>query len=208
MGLVRTVSPAAQPLELAELAAYLKIPEEQLGTASVQAYLTGLLNGAVECCERVARRALITQTWQLTLDGFCDERNFAVYDCRRGWLIEAPRPPLIAVTSIQYVDNDGATQTLAASEYQVDAKEEPGRILQAYGRTWPSTRDQANAVTVTYTAGYGASGTSVPDEIKARLKAHCAYCHENRGDKGMGSKDAVDTAFLDNLFEVFWHGGH
>src|SRR3990167_7420015 len=68
--------------------------------------------------------------------------------------IELPLPPLRSVTSITYVDQDGTTQTLSSTLYTVDSSSEPARITPAYGEVWPSTRDQVNAVTVRFVAGY------------------------------------------------------
>ena len=41
-----------------------------------------------------------------------------------------------------YVDQDGATQVLAADQYLVDAKSQPARIEPAYSLSWPATRTQ------------------------------------------------------------------
>ena len=38
-----------------------------------------------------------------------------------------------------------------------------------YSKTWPGTRDTHEAVTINYIAGYGASGTNVPGDIRAYL---------------------------------------
>ncbi len=70
--------------------------------------------------------------------------------------------PIQSITSVEYVDTDGATQTLASSGYQFDAK---GRLSPSYGNSWPSTRSQYDAVTVTYIAGETHAG-NVPEDIK------------------------------------------
>lgn len=205
MGLTRTVAPAASPVTPADLAAYLKIPEDVAAQQSVQDHLTALMAGAVERCERVTDRSLITQTWKLTLDDWCDPATYC--DPRFGRTVPLGRGPVQSVTSIVYRDSAGDSQTLASSGYTVDITSEPARIVAAYGASWPTVRSQyPGAIAITYVAGYGASGASVPDEIKARLKAYCSYVNENRGDKGMGGDEPLDEEFLDKLFLRFWTG--
>lgn len=213
MGLVRTSAPAAAPVLISEVARWCKVPDYLI--AQFTADLEQLITSAVDRCERVAQRSLITQTWRYTLDSFYDEkaikRGEIYQDCETGlWVIHLPRPPLASVSSIVYVATDGTSTTLSSSAYQVDADAEPGRVMPAYGSTtWPTARSQTkNAVTITYTAGYGAAGSAVPSEIRDRLKAYCVYCWENRGDKGpMGGGDPLDEEYLDKLFLRFWCGG-
>lgn len=198
MGLVRTVAPTVLAVSVEEARKYCRIPDDDHGE---DATVEDLIAEAVDRCERVALRALLSQTWRLALDSFCDKSNFALWDAGLGWLLEIPRPPLLSVTSLQYVDDDGVTQTLATTEYQVDTNEEPGRIWPAYGTSWPTPRVQPNAVLVTYVAGYGTTAASVPREIRDRIKAHVHYCFEHRSE-------ARDEEYLDNLFRSFWHGAH
>jgi 3-deoxy-7-phosphoheptulonate synthase len=71
-----------------------------------------------------------------------------------------------SVVSINYVDSDGATQTLAAANYTVFTPTDgPGVIELAYNESWPSTRAVPNAVTVRFIAGY-ANAASVPAAVK------------------------------------------
>lgn len=77
--------------------------------------------------------------------------------------------PLIAVTSIRYIDSSGAWQTLDADAYDVDAASEPGRIAEAYGVSWPGLRGDQNGIEVTYTAGYGTSADDVPNDFRTAI---------------------------------------
>jgi uncharacterized phiE125 gp8 family phage protein len=104
-------------------------------------------------------RCLVTQTWEWKVDRFW------------GGIIRVPLPPLQSVGSITYIDPNGDTQTLATSVYNVLDTNNPtraGRIELAYGESWPSTRHQADAVTITFTAGYG-DRNSIPDATKALI---------------------------------------
>lgn len=65
--------------------------------------------------------------------------------------IVLPRPPVTAITQIDYIDTDGVTQTLASNQYRLTAA---GQLLPAFDVTWPGTRTNTpDAATIQYTAG-------------------------------------------------------
>lgn len=179
-GLTQTVAPSEEPITLAEARLWCRIDADD---TSQDSELTLLIKAARQRCENVAGIALVTQTWKLTLDAFPDDG-----------LIRLPRPPLASVTSIKYLDTSGVEQTLATTEYRVDADSKPGLIQEDSGKAWPAVYDVLAAVRVTYVAGYGLAA-SVPEDIKLRLRAHICYCFENR--------DTLDDEYLDRLFAVF-----
>lgn len=90
--------------------------------------------------------------------------------------------PLIAITSIRYIDSSGVWQTLDAAAYIVDAASEPGRIVEAYGYSWPGVRGDANGIEVTYTAGYGALADDVPAEVRHAILLLVGDWYGNRED--------------------------
>lgn len=104
--------------------------------------------------------------------------------------IVLPRPPLISVTSVKYVDAGGTLQTLASNQYQVDTRSVPGRLAPAYGVSWPDTRWQPNAVIVQYVAGY-ASAAAVPDDLKQIVLLACGMLYENREEVIEGTVNAT-----------------
>lgn len=160
--------PATEPLTLAEAKAHLRVDGTDEDTL-----ITALIIAARESIETWSRRQLLTATLKLSLDEF---------PCGDG-VIRIPRPPLQSVSSIQYVDTAGDLQTLAAERYQVDALGQPGRVAPAYGTHWPATRDQLNAVHVTFVAGY----TSPPQTSKhlARLLVGHFYANREAVDSGL-----------------------
>lgn len=131
--------------------------------------ISALIMAARDYVENFTRRALLEQTWRLTLDAFPAEDE-----------IELPRPNLLSVESVTYIDTDGASQPLATTEYEADTATLPGRIRLKYEKSWPSTRAQANAVTITFKAGYGASAASVPEAIRAAIKLLIGDWFHNR----------------------------
>jgi uncharacterized phiE125 gp8 family phage protein len=144
---------------------------------SEDTYYATLIAAAREYAEFATQRQLVTATWKLYLDEFPYDSGNG-YAPRDGQIV-VPYPPLASVTSIEYVDTAGASQTLSASLYTVDSKTQPGRIVPSFGNSWPSVRSVANAVTVTYVAGYGAAA-AVPAKIKHAIKLLVAHLNEMR----------------------------
>lgn len=173
MALVLVTAPAEEPVSLPEAKLFLR----QDGDAD---------DTLIESFIRAARqhidgrdgwlgRALVTQTWDLVLDAFP-----TWYDSMVGPVITVPLAPLVSVTSITYTDSNGTPTVLASTEYTVDTKTHPGRIVPAYGKVWPSTRYSIpNAVTVRFVAGYGAAD-DVPEGIRFAIKALVAHWYEQR----------------------------
>lgn len=118
-------------------------------------------------------------TWNLVLSDWCLV-NSSEY-------LELPVAPLVKVNSIQYYDSNNALQTLATSEYRIDAFSEPGRV-QLFG-TLPDVYDRSDAIIIEYVAGYGADGASaaaqqaaVPEDWKEVVKLLLADFYEYRGE--------------------------
>lgn len=148
-----------------------------------------LITSARLQAEQELQRALITQTLDMVLDGFPRQSPY-----------EIKLPPLSSVTSIAYVDTDGATQTLSASKYAVDAASKPARIAPAYGESWPSTRTQNNAVTVRFVAGYGAA-TAVPACIKQWMLLAINTLYDQREALARGASNELPRDFFGGLLD-------
>jgi len=162
MSLVVSVEPTEEPVTRTEVKAHLRID-----TTDDNTLLDTLISAARHYAENFTRRAFVTQTLVLRMDAF------PATD------IELPRAPAASVTSIAYIDTDGATQTWAAENYTVDVNTKPARIVLAYDKSYPDTRTVINAVTVTYVAGYG-DATTVPQGIKLAIKSLVGHWYENR----------------------------
>jgi uncharacterized phiE125 gp8 family phage protein len=99
------------------------------------------------------QRAIISQTLQVKMHCFPP-------------IIELPRPNLLSVVHVKFIDQAGQQQTLDPQDYTVDTESEPGRLVPAPGKAWPATAKRVNAVEVRYIAGYGPTHANVPDAIK------------------------------------------
>jgi len=179
----RSGAPAQEPVTLAEALEHLR---EDAGVAD--AYVTSLITAARTACEERIERTLISTEWKLTLDSFPDA-------------IVLHRPPVISVASVKYLDAEGVEQTLDPADYLLDSVSEPGYLVPAPGKAWPDTQDRINAVTVTYTAGYGVTAASVPKPLTQWILLAIGemYAVRNRS----GERPAVPHQFADALLDTY-----
>lgn len=179
-GLTVVTEPAVEPLALSEVMEQLRYPH-----VSENLLIESLIKAARKYIETATGRALITQTLRLTRDCFPTWKE--------GYTFRLPSPPLQTVSSIQYTDTAGATQTVTAAEYVVDATSVPGRVGLAYGYTWPTdVIEQIASVNVNYVAGYGLAA-AVPHDIKQAMRLLIGHWFVNR--------EAVLTGTISNDIE-------
>ena len=165
--LTRNVDPSIEPLTLTEVKLHARISH----TAD-DAWLSDHITAARLYLEDIQNRTFIDTTWVWKPDGFPASSATAM---------RVPRPPLSSVTSIEYVDSDGATQTWTAGLYQTSTAHVPGLIKPAYGQSWPTTRvGELEPVTITYDAGYGAEASSVPRTIRALILRFVTHWYQHR----------------------------
>lgn len=189
MALSLVTAPIDEPITLTEAKWHVRrtdvdADDEYLGTLLIPA-----VRGRGE---QQTGRQFLTATWEWLLDGFpCDATE----------ALTLPKAPLQAISTITYVDPDGAPQTWAASNYLVDAPGlvslgsgvyrvlgttvTRGRLTPAYGGSWPATRHQINAVTIRFLAGYGAAA-DVPMPLKRAMLLDLGTLYENREDMVVG----------------------
>lgn len=201
MRLKLITAPATEPVSLADVQGQCRTGDLTAESATVNRYIAAIRGAA----EKITRRSLITQTWELVLDTFPA--------AGRGE-ITIPRPPLQSVTSITYVDTAGATQTLDAGLYRVITEVsptcDPGIVLPAYGESWPDTLDDLGVVRIRFVCGYGpiapATTTNVPAGILQWILLNVANLYENRETETVasGKLTQIDLHTLaDSLIDDF-----
>lgn len=132
--------------------------------------VTSLNETATDYIQDTMQKSFTDEVFELYLDEFPSD------SCP----IDICRTPLDSITSIQYVDSAGDTQTMPATDYKVDTAGEPAGVYLAFGKTWPTTREEVNAVIVTFKAGYGPDVTDVPERYKTIVKHMFAHLYEHR----------------------------
>lgn len=168
--LVHVVTPpATEPVTLAEAKDHLR-----LETSDDDAYVTTCIQAARQYAEEVCWRGFVTQTREAVLDGFPS-----------GCEVELPGGNLGAIASVSYADAAGVLQTMDAGRYEADTISTPGRLLLAYGQSWPSARHQWDAVRIRYTVGWEVA--DVPAPIKQALLLLASHFYEIRTPEVIGA---------------------
>jgi uncharacterized phiE125 gp8 family phage protein len=172
--LTRATPPAVEPVSVSEAKAHLRVD-----ISDDDSYIQNLVSSAREWCEQYLDRTLINTQWTMRLDSFPYE-------------IELPRPPIATsgtttAVALTYTLGDDSTATLSTTAYRVDRHSTPGVVRQLRAGTWPANLDDYNAVAVTWWAGYGASGTSVPAAIRHAILMLVGHWYESRSSVLTGS---------------------
>lgn len=180
-------APATEPVTAAEFRTHIRAGAEVADSeaesfiAVARAHIENMLN-----------IAMVTQTWNFTIDHWPNSANGAWWDGVRdghinmihdgkGWL-ELPKYPLQSVSSVTTYDEDSnATAVVVADTFDVDASRDLGRIALKSGSTWPTSTKPTNGVKVVYVVGYGLA-VDVPEPLKMAVKQFAAHLYSHRGD--------------------------
>jgi len=193
MGLTRTVDPVALPVSLVDAKKQCELGDSD---TTHDDHIIRLIKAATADVERHTRRALINQTWRLSLREIPYNLPHQKPNYGRIYL---PRPPLVGITSIQYVDEAGVTQTLNSSLYQVTDDASPAYVEPAYNQVWPVLRPETvEAISITYVAGFGTKPSDVPAQYQNAIFELVAFRFMNRGDVQMGIPKHIKWS-LDSL---------
>ena len=176
--LTRQTGPSVEPVTLAEAKAHLRVD-----TSDDDAYIVTLITAAREWVEEYLDRTLVHTQWVMRFDRFPVDSTAD---------IELPRPPVVSSgtatsVTVAYTLEDGTTATYSTHLFRVDRASTPGAVKTNYAQTWPPHRQDDNSVSVTWWAGYGPSGTSVPAAIRHAMLMLVGHWYEARSSVLTGS---------------------
>lgn len=129
--------------------------------------------------------AIMTQTWTMYLD-------FMPMDG-----IEIFKRPVQSVTSIKYLDEAGAAQTIDPVYYWTDLNARPPRIVKSMNASWPYVQSRPSAVAVEFVGGFGSKREDVPAHLRTYLLMKTGDFYENRETYSELKLQKYD--FVDNL---------
>lgn len=185
---LKLITPASTyPVSLAEAKLHCRVDD-----STDDALITALITSATEMAEQETGRAIMPQTWRLTLDAFPDA-------------FELTRVPVQSITSLQYTDPDGATIALnTGSNYRLSDWEDctTAKVVPVAGYQWPTPKDDTDVVSLTYVAGY----TVVPEPIKQWIKLMISTMYENRETEAYSSRavsTTVQMSFVGRLLDRY-----
>ena len=119
MPLTLITAPADEPVTRAEAKLQCRIDAD---LTADDALIDGLVAAVREQAEHEIGGALVTQTWERTLDAFPVS----------GGAIELGMPPVQSLVSVKYLDAAGTEQTLAPSAYTLDAASSVPAAVKAW----------------------------------------------------------------------------
>jgi uncharacterized phiE125 gp8 family phage protein len=184
MPFVVVTPPPALPVSIVEAASYLRVDDLEREATTIHTLIdaaTRYLDGP----DGVLGRALVTTTYDLVLDAF-----------PAGGAPIMLLPPVQSVTAIAYRDQAGDEQ--AWTDYAVDLVS--GRVVPAYGTTYPTTRAVPNAVSVRFTAGHPAAAVDRADKLIVLLLV--AHYFENREPVVVGQNVASVPLHVERLIDA------
>lgn len=178
------VEPATEPISLVEAKAHCHAGDDE------DAVLAIYIAAARQRAEFVTGRRFITQTVERILDAFPSQCGGIPYTVDSSYFtgknpsgsgdIELPGSPIQSVTSVRYLEAVAGVDTLLpGTDYVLDAENEPGWLLPAFGKTWPATYATALAVRVRYVVGW-AGAAQVPANLRYAILVGVGEAYLNR----------------------------
>lgn len=165
-----TVAAAGEPVTSDEVKA-----QTDIDFTDDDSLITMLIKRTRAFVEKYTGTRLASQTVSVKCDSFADMERF-------------PEAPVTSVTSISYVDTEGATQTLAGTVYELRADGLEPSIVLKYGQSWPATQS-GSRITVVAVVGYSAA----PDDVKGAMLLYIAGGYENRENAKASDWTAFDS---------------
>ena len=186
---IKVITPAtAEPLSLTEVKEFLRVD-----SSDEDATLNIMISAAREMCETYTRQILMTTTIDEVGDAFPSVNYNSITE-----YISLSRSPIQSITSVSYLDDAGATQTVSSSDYTSDLISQPSRLDPV--TSWPTASVEVNAVTIRYVVGY-TSASDVPAPIRQGIMLAIASMYENRMD-GV-KRFPTASEYLWNPFRIF-----
>ncbi len=182
MALQLVTDAIAEPITLSEAKAHCRID-----TADEDALVTSYIGAARRSCEDFCNRAFLTQTWRLVLDEFPLPKPMAGSAVLVTQSILIPKAWVRSISSVKYIDAAGTEQTCDASNYRLVAHPHTvGRLMPAFGLSWPAVRADEGVISVEFVAGWTLAA-DVPETIKQAIKFMVGHFYQSREEVVIGT---------------------
>lgn len=159
-----TTAPSIEPITASDVKLYARIDG-----SSEDDLIEGFIQSVRESTEKFLGRALINQSITLSLNEWPESP------------IDLPRPPLVSITEVRLVAEDGTETAYSSDNYYDRTKIEPGQLVIKFDKTEPCNDDRYfGGYEIEFVAGYGSSADDVPHAIKTGMTMWVADIYENR----------------------------
>jgi len=175
------VAPTERPVSLGEAKAHLRVD-----SSDDDALIQGLIDAAVSKFDGYSGElgfALLQQTWEQSFCGFTSA-------------IRLPLGRVIGIASVTYWDSANVLQTLPTSVYTHHQDAEGCYVALKPGEIWPPTYGRDDAVTVSWTAGFGDAADTVPAAIRQAMLLLIGHWYANREAVSAGTYAELPLAVM------------
>ena len=160
-------APTSEPISLSLARLHLRLdtsgsPASHPDDAIVQSLITAVRQNA----EDYTGLKIASGTFEVRADSF-DDLEISL----QTW-------PVSGITSVSYVDLDGATQTLASSEYTLDTYTRPARLKAT--TTFPAAKEVTVRFTAGFTDGQSPNQYPFPKSIESAMLLMLGHLYDNR----------------------------
>ena len=191
-GLNLITAPAVEPITLAQAKDFAVVASSFTLDDSL---ITGLISAGRQTAESYTDRAFFNQSWLLTLDHFplfwgrstvknIEDSMYPYQYFFDGMTIRLPKPKVVSITSITYLDDTGTSHTMSSDQYVLDNNSEPARLIPAFNAYWPTASIYVpGSVQITYETGTYGDGTEVntcPQNVVTAIGVYVAHFYRNR----------------------------
>lgn len=182
--IVLITTPAAAIVTVAEVRTYIR-----LDAAETDATINGWIATATRQAENWCGRRLSAGAYVATFDAFPTS----------GYGLTISHSPITAVSSVGYLDADGATQAWDAENYTVSGLDDvfAPEIYLTPAVSWPTTYDRPDAVSITFTA------TSPPEAHSAILLLIGALDAVRANTMVEGNASLINTQAAESLLAPY-----
>lgn len=156
----------AEPISLEDMKVFLRVDHND-----EDSLIESLIASARDHVEALTGRALRERTYALTLDRFPTS-------------LELHEAPFVEVDSVAYYDSANESQSFSVDNLEYIHQLRTTLKLKP-SVSAPSVADRTDAVTITYTAGYGDNAGECPEGLKQAVRFLTAHYYENRSAIGV-----------------------
>lgn len=180
---VRLTAPAARVVTWEDADRHLRLD----GDTDEKALVESLIDSATAHLDGwagILGRCLINQQWRAD---FCD------WPARR--VLRLPFPDVSAAT-VKYFDETNVEQTIPSGSVAIlrDARSSFVRLSDEFAK--PGLRsDRGDPVQVTFTAGYGAAASDVPQPIRVAILMHVSALYRHREAAGQDALEIMPYGY-------------
>lgn len=178
------IPPALEPLSLIDAKIFLRVDHDDDDDV-----ISALISAARAHVEAQTRRALITQTWRLALDGWPGAGQ-----------IKARPAPVQSVIALRTYDADGDALSHDPAIFAVNRE---AGLIAAPPWSLPVPGRSLVGIEVDFVAGFGDAANAVPAPLLQAIRHLVAHWYDNRGLVALGSSLAIMPASVGAMISSY-----